>query len=55
MNIDLKRTLIMGATLGVVAAVVVWWLERYQADLLTRKFQDYLRKHDDFRKYVGDE
>ena len=37
------RQLVMFALLmGAVAAGVVWWLERYQAELLIAKFEQHL-------------
>ena len=43
-----KQTLIAAVVLALVAAAVVWWLERYNGERMIAEMQRYLRKQDDF-------
>jgi len=44
-----KQTVVAALILAVVAAGLMWYMERYQGDMLVAKFHEYLRKQDDFR------
>jgi type II secretory pathway pseudopilin PulG len=44
-----KSTLIAAIVMGLLAAALVWWLERFSTDRLVSEMQRYLRNHDQFR------
>lgn len=46
-----KQALVIGATLGVVAALTVWWLERFELNRLHADVRHYLENHDAFRDW----
>ncbi len=50
-----KTALITGATLGVVAALVVWFLERFELNRLHGDVRHYLENHDAFRAWQRDQ
>jgi hypothetical protein len=39
-----RQVLLSSLVLGVVAAAVVWWLERYNRDLLIAQFREQLER-----------
>lgn len=41
-----RHTLVMACVIAFVCAGLVYYLERFQADMMIGKWQDYLRKHD---------
>ena len=43
-----KSTLIAAVVMGLIAACMVWWLERFSTDRLVEEMQRYLRKQDEF-------
>jgi len=43
---EYRRVIMAGLILGVVAAGLVWWLERFESRRLIGEFQDYLRDSD---------
>jgi len=43
---EYQRVILAGVTLGVVAALVVWWLERFQTQRLISELEEYLRRSD---------
>lgn len=47
-----RQVLVTAVVLGVVAALVVWYLERFQAERLTGEIADYLRKRDEFEQFL---
>lgn len=47
-----RQLIVTSVLVGVVAAAVVWFLERYQAELLAMKFQQVLRSHDAFNEWL---
>lgn len=51
MNVNVKQALIIGLTLGLTAAVVVWFLERFESDRLHSEVSNYLHRYDEFRKW----
>ncbi len=51
----IKTALITGATLGVVAALVVWFLERFELNRLHGDVRHYLENHDAFRAWQRDQ
>jgi hypothetical protein len=53
-----KQAVIIGITLGVTAAVIVWFLERFERGQLHTEVRDYLKQWDAFdawRKERGHE
>ena len=48
-----KQTLVFAAIMGLVAAGVVWMLERDQINRLHLEVTEYLNKHDAFRQWEG--
>lgn len=49
---DFKKALIVAITFGVVAAAVVWWLERFELNRLHGEVLGYLKNQDDFREFL---
>ncbi len=45
-----RQTIIAALVLALVAAAVVWYLERFNGDRLMEQLQAYLRKTDAFRE-----
>jgi type II secretory pathway pseudopilin PulG len=43
-----KSTLIAAIVMGLLAAALVWWLERFSTDRLVSEMQRYLRRQDEF-------
>lgn len=48
------RTIITGVVLGVVCALVVWWLERFEIDKLHGEVRSYLEKVDEFKRWEAE-
>jgi len=49
---DLEKIVLTGLILGVVAASVVWFLERFQSERLHAEVRTYLERYDEFREWV---
>lgn len=49
-----KQTLVAAVVMALVAACLVWYLERFNTDKLVAEMQRYLRKQDDFRAEYPD-
>lgn len=47
-----RQVVIAGAVLGLTAAVVVWWLERFQVERLHGDIREYLSRYDEFRDWL---
>ena len=43
-----RQTLIAACVMALVAAALVWYLERFNTEKLVAEMQRYLRKQDDF-------
>lgn len=46
-----RNAVLTGVVLGVVAALVVWWLERFEVNRLHVQVADYLRDHAAFEQW----
>lgn len=49
---ELRNAIVSGLVLGVVAACVVWWLERFESRRMIGEVETYLRRHADFQGYL---
>lgn len=49
---DMQKVLVAGVALGVTAALVVWFLERFELNRLHGEVQDYLANYDRFREWM---
>lgn len=49
-----KQTAAAAILLGLTAALVVWWLERFEAERLHNDVRHYLEKYDEFRTWLKD-
>lgn len=49
---EFKKALIIAIVFGVVAACVVWWLERFELNRLHGEVLGYLKNQDDFREFL---
>lgn len=47
-----RQIIIAGVALGFTAALVVWWLERFEVDRLHGEVQGYLKNYDEFRDWL---
>jgi hypothetical protein len=47
-----RQVILIGLLLGVTAALVVWWLERFEADRLHGEVRTYLERYDEFRDWL---
>lgn len=52
-TIPVKGLVVAALVLGVTAAALVWWLERFQVDKLHSEVHDYLEKYDEFRQWLA--
>lgn len=50
---DRTRVLVMAAVLGIVAAAVVWYLERFESRRLHAEVRQYLSRYDEFRAWLA--
>lgn len=48
----LKQAVAFGIIFGVVAACIVWYLERFELNRLHGEVKDYLSHSDKFREYL---
>ena len=51
---EVRNAIVSGVILGAVAAVVVWWLERFETRRMVGEVETYLRRHADFQQYLRD-
>ena len=49
---ELRPALVAGVVLGVVAAVVVWYLERFETRRVISEAEDLLRRHAAFDEFL---
>ena len=47
-----RQTILCAVILGVVAAGVVWYLERFEVEKMHNQVSEYLRHQADFKKYL---
>lgn len=47
-----RHAIVTGIMLGIVAGLVVWYLERFQTDRMFSDMRDYMEKRDDFRAWL---
>jgi len=50
----LKQALIIAIVFGLVAAAVVWWLERFEINKFHGEVQDYLQNQGAFRQWLNE-
>lgn len=48
----IKHALVIAITFGIVAALVVWWLERFEINKFHGEVQSYIRNYDKFTEYL---
>ena len=49
---ELRKILLTGLVLGIVAASVVWFLERFEGKRLHNEVREYLERYDEFRAWL---
>ncbi len=49
-----KQTVAAAIVMGLVAAAVVWYLERFQSIKLHEEVNDYLRRYDRFKLWEAE-
>jgi len=47
-----RQTILCAVILGVVAAAVVWYLERFEVEKMHNQVSQYLSHQADFKKYL---
>lgn len=47
-----KQAVIFGVVFGLIAACVVWYLERFELNRLHGEMREYLSKHDKFEDFI---
>jgi hypothetical protein len=47
-----RQAIVIGVVLGVVAAAVVWYLERFESNRLFAEMRDYMSRQDKFREWL---
>lgn len=50
----IKQALIIAVVFGLVAAIVVWWLERFEINKFHGEVQDYLQNQGAFRQWLNE-
>ena len=48
----LKHALVIAIVFGITAALVVWWLERFEINKFHGEVQSYIRNYDKFAQYL---
>lgn len=48
----IKHALVIAVTFGIVAALVVWWLERFEINKFHGEVRSYIQNYDKFEKYL---
>lgn len=51
-ELHIRNVLVTGLVLGLTAALVVWWLERFEVDRLHTEVHGYLKNYDEFREWL---
>lgn len=51
-QLPLRHVILTGVVMGVTAAAIVWWLERFESDRLHREVRSYLGRYDEFRDWL---
>lgn len=51
-QLNLKNALIIGIVFGLTAAVVVWWLERFEINKFHGEVQNYMKHQDAFADFL---
>jgi hypothetical protein len=49
--VNYRQAVVIGILLGVTAALVVWYLERFEVAKLHGEVRDYLGRYDEFTKW----
>ncbi len=49
-----KHAILIAVGLGLTAALVVWWLERFEAERLHGEVRTYLERYDEFRAWLDE-
>jgi predicted MFS family arabinose efflux permease len=49
-----RQVVVLACVMGLVAAAVVWWLERFEVARLHESFRSYLDKVDAFRAWEAE-
>lgn len=52
---NLKQALIVAIVFGVVAAGIVWWLERFEINKFHGEVQDYMKNQNAFQQWLQDQ
>lgn len=50
--VNIRQALTAGLILGVTAALIVWWLERFELERLHAETRQYLVRYDEFRDWL---
>lgn len=48
----LKHAIVIAVTFGIVAALVVWWLERFEINKFHGEVRHYIQNYDKFKDYL---
>lgn len=51
-SLTLKHAIVIGIIFGVVAAAVVWYLERFELNRLHGEMKEYLDRHRQFDDFI---
>lgn len=51
----IKHAILIGVTFGIVAAAVVWWLERFEINKFHGEVNRYMKHHEKFADYLKDQ
>lgn len=51
-KLSLKHTIVFGVVFGLIAAGVVWYLERFELNRLHGEVREYLSKRDSFESFL---
>lgn len=50
-----RQLLFLIGTVTVLSAGLAWWLQRFELDSLHSEINDFLKKHDNFRKWEAEQ
>ncbi len=53
MREELPKVILTGFILGITAAAVVWFLERFESNKLHTEVRGYLERYDEFRDWLA--
>lgn len=48
-----RQVVAIGLIMGLTAAAVVWWLERFESERLHGEVRSYLDRYDEFRDWLA--